>query len=143
MLLNSNSDNSNFLLSETFFSVLWPKKALVNSNFSTFTLTYGKKIEDKYLIFTLIVVKYLLVFLTNFASPEKWSMQGICSSSPSPKFTLLPVSYVVRKSVEKKKTLSKILLLQGIKKLVSAWDVLLMQTIVNCFQNSGISTESQ
>ena len=27
--------------------------------------------------------------------------------------------------------------------LVSAWDALLMQTIVNCFQKSGISTESQ
>ena len=31
--------------------------------------------------------KIYFSFLTNFASPEKWSMQGICSSSPSPKFT--------------------------------------------------------
>ena len=53
---------------------------------------------------------------------------------------------VVRKiiqSVEKKKTLPKILLLQGMQMLVSAWDALAMQTIVNCFRKSGISTESQ
>ena len=51
---------------------------------------------------------------------------------------------VVRKiiqSVEKKKTLPKISLLQGM--LVSAWDALSTQTIVNCFRKSGISTESQ
>ena len=53
---------------------------------------------------------------------------------------------VVRKiiqSVEKKKTLPKILLLQGMQMLVSAWDALSTQTIVNCFRKSGISTESQ
>ena len=54
MLLNSNSDNSNFSLIRTFFSVVWPKKALTNSDFRTFTVTNGKKNEDKYLIFTLI-----------------------------------------------------------------------------------------
>ena len=63
MLLNSNSDNSNFSLIRTFFSVLWPKNALNNSDFRTFTVvTNGKKNEDKYLIFTLIGVKYLLVY---------------------------------------------------------------------------------
>ena len=53
---------------------------------------------------------------------------------------------VVRKiiqSVEKKKTLPKILLLQGMQMLVSPWDALSTQTIVNCFRKSGISTESQ
>ena len=30
--------------------------------------------------------------IKNFASPEKWSMQGICKSSPSSKYTLLPVT---------------------------------------------------
>ena len=57
MLLNSNSYNSNFLLIRTFFSVLWPKNALANLNFRIF-----KNNEDKYLFFTLIVVKYLLVY---------------------------------------------------------------------------------
>ena len=53
---------------------------------------------------------------------------------------------VVRKitqSVEKKKTLPKISLLQGMQMLVSAWDALSTQTIVHCFRKSGISTESQ
>ena len=36
-------------------------------------------------------------------------------------------------SVEKKKTLPKISLLQGMQMLVSAWDALSTQTIVNCF----------
>ena len=53
---------------------------------------------------------------------------------------------VVRKiiqSVEKKKTLPEISLLQGMQMLVSAWDALSAQTIVNCFRKSGISSESQ
>ena len=53
---------------------------------------------------------------------------------------------VVRKiiqSVEKKKTLPKTLLLQKMQMLVSAWDALSTQAIVNCFQKSGISIESQ
>ena len=53
---------------------------------------------------------------------------------------------VVRKviqSVEKKKTLPKISLLHGMQMSVSDWDALLTQTIVNCFWESGISTESQ
>ena len=53
---------------------------------------------------------------------------------------------VVRKiiqSAEKKKTLPKILLLQGMQMLVLVWDALSTQTIVNCFRKSGISTESQ
>ena len=53
---------------------------------------------------------------------------------------------VVRKtiqSVEKKKTLPKILLLQEMQMLVSAWDALSTQTVVNCLRTSGISTESQ
>ena len=91
-------------------------------------------------------------------------MQGICSPSPLPKFTLLPITSaqqqfsflahrkakycknVARKiilSVEKKKTLPKILLLQGMQMLVSAWDALSTQMIANCFRKSGISTENQ
>ena len=53
---------------------------------------------------------------------------------------------VVRKiiqSVEKKKNLPKISLLQGMQMLVSAWDALSTQTIVNCFRKSGISTQRQ
>ena len=53
---------------------------------------------------------------------------------------------VVRKiiqSVEKKKTLSKISLLQGMQMPFSAWDALSTQMIVNYFLKSGISTESQ
>ena len=39
-------------------------------------------------------------------------------------------------SVEKKKTRLKISLLQGMQMLVSAWDALSTQTIVNCFRKS-------
>ena len=38
------------------------KNTLANSNSHTFTVTKGKKNEDKYLIFILIVVTYLLVY---------------------------------------------------------------------------------
>ena len=53
------------------------------------------------------------------------------------------VDWKIIQSVEKKKTLPKISLLQGIQMLVSAWDALSTQTIVNCFRKSGISTKSQ
>ena len=55
-------------------------------------------------------------------------------------------SNLVRKiiqTVEKKKIIPKILLLQGMQMLLWAWDALSMQTIVNCFRKTGISTESQ
>ena len=53
---------------------------------------------------------------------------------------------VVRKvigSLEKNKTLPKISILQGMQMLVSAWDALTPETIVNCFRKAGISSESQ
>ena len=53
---------------------------------------------------------------------------------------------VVRKiiqCVEKKKTLPKISLLQGMQMLFLAWGALSTQTIVNCIRKSGISTDSQ
>ena len=46
-------------------------------------------------------------------------------------------------SAEKKKTPSKISLLQGMQMSVSAWDALSTQTTVICFRKSGISTNSQ
>ena len=49
----------------------------------------------------------------------------------------------VIQSVEKKKTLPKISLLQAMQMLVSVLDALSTQTIVNCFRKSGISTECQ
>ena len=53
------------------------------------------------------------------------------------------VVWKIIQSVEKKKTLSKISLLWGMQMLVSAWDALSTQTIVDCFWKSAISTESQ
>ena len=53
---------------------------------------------------------------------------------------------VVRKvigSLEKNKTLPKISILQGMQMLVSAWDALTPETIVNCLRKAGISSESQ
>ena len=53
---------------------------------------------------------------------------------------------IVRKiiqSIEKKKTLPKISLLQGTQMLVSAWDALSMQPIMNCSPKSEISSKSQ
>ena len=53
---------------------------------------------------------------------------------------------VVRKiirSLEKNKTLPKILLLHGMQMLVSAWNALTTETIVNCFLKAGISAENQ
>ena len=53
------------------------------------------------------------------------------------------VVWKIIQSVDKKKTLPKVSLLQGMQMLVSAWDALSTQTIVNCFRKSGTSTESQ
>ena len=53
---------------------------------------------------------------------------------------------VVRKiirSVEKKKTLSKISLLLEMQMLVAAWDAVMTKTVVNCFGKSKISRENQ
>ena len=53
---------------------------------------------------------------------------------------------VVRKiirSVEKKKTLPKISLLLGMQMLTAAWDAVTTKTVVNCFQKSKISSDSQ
>ena len=55
MLLNSNFRYFKHIFKSFEF-------ASDNSNFRTFTVSNGKKNEDKYLIFTLIVVKYLLVY---------------------------------------------------------------------------------
>ena len=52
---------------------------------------------------------------------------------------------VVRKiiqCVEKKKTLPKISLLQGMQMLFLVWGALSTQTIVNCIRKSGISTDT-
>ena len=53
------------------------------------------------------------------------------------------VDWKIIQSVEKKKTLPKISLLQGMQMLVSAWDALSTRTIVNCFRKPRISTKSQ
>ena len=65
--------------------VLWPKNTLSNSVFCTVT---NRKKNTQFLH----CGKTSFSLLINFASPEKWSMQGICSPSPLPKFTLLPVT---------------------------------------------------
>ena len=95
MPLNSNSDNSNISLIQTFFFfALWPKNALANSDsdFCTFTVTNGKKKWRQILNFYVNCGKISFSVLKKFASPEKLSMEGICRASPSPKFTLLPVT---------------------------------------------------
>ena len=53
------------------------------------------------------------------------------------------VVWKIIQSVEKKKTLPKMSLLQGMQMLVSAWDALLTQTIVNCFQNLEYPTKTR
>ena len=58
-------------------------------------LLYSHKREEKWrqiLDVYIICAKISFILLTNFASPEKWSTQGICSPSSSPKFTLLHVT---------------------------------------------------
>ena len=52
------------------------------------------------------------------------------------------VVWKIIQSVEKKKTIPKTSLLQGMQRLVPAWDALSTQAIVNCFRKSGIFTES-
>ena len=77
----------------------------------------------------------------NTISKTKLMDQGVIRS--------LTVKYrknVVRKiinSVEKKKNPPQISLLQGMQMLVSTWDALSTQTMLNCIRKSGISTESQ
>ena len=67
--------------------------------------------------------------------------QGVICSSKAKYHKNVPRKII--QSVEKKKTLPKISLLQGMQMLVPAWDAPFTQTIANCFRKSGISTESQ
>ena len=46
-------------------------------------------------------------------------------------------------SVEKKKKFPKTSLLEGMQMLVSAWDALSTQMVMNCFRKPGIFSESQ
>ena len=88
MLLNSNSDNLNFSLIRTFFWSFGQKRlSLIQSSVQSQT---GRKMKKNTQF--LHCGKTSFSLLINFASPEKWSMQGICSPSPLPKFTLLPVT---------------------------------------------------
>ena len=83
-----------------------------------------------------------LYFLTpNTTSKTQPMDQGVIHSLNA-KYRNNVVQKIIQ-SVEIKKTLPKISLLQRMHKLVSAWDALSMQTIVNCFWKSGLSTESQ
>ena len=50
---------------------------------------------------------------------------------------------VTSRGLEKNKTLSKISLLHGMQMLLSAWNALITETIVNCFCKAGISAENQ
>ena len=52
------------------------------------------------------------------------------------------VGEIIR-SLEKNKTLPKISLLHGMQMLVSAWNALTTETIVNCFRKAGIFGENQ
>ena len=77
----------------------------------------------------------------NTSSKTQPMDQGVIRSLKA-KYRKNVVQKVIQ-SVEKKKTLSKTSFLERMQMLVSAWDGLSTQTIVNCFRKSGISTESQ
>ena len=47
------------------------------------------------------------------------------------------------RALDKTKTLPKISILQAMKMLVSSWEVVSAQTIVNCFRKTGITFEAQ
>ena len=82
MMLNSNSNISNFLLIWTVFLALW----------HWYIYSHKRKEKSRQILdFSIDCCKISRSLLTNFASPEKWSMQGICNPSPLPKFTLLPI----------------------------------------------------
>ena len=92
MLLNSNSDNSNFSLIRTFFFRSFGQKTVSLIRTSVYLQSQTGRKWRQILDFYIICGKIYFSLLTIFASPEKWSMQGICSPSSSPKFTLLPVT---------------------------------------------------
>ena len=58
------------------------------------------------------------------------------------KYLTNTVRKIIR-SLEKNKTLPKISLLHRMQMLVSAWNALTTETIVNCFRKAGISAENQ
>ena len=78
------------MLIRTFFSVLRQTLSLIRTSVHLQSQT-GRKIKTN-TWFYINCGKIYFSLLTNFASPEKWSIQGICSPSPSPTFTLLPVT---------------------------------------------------
>ena len=58
---------------------------------------YSQKRQEKWrqiLDFYINCGKISFSLLTNFASPEKWSMQRTCSPTPLLKFALLPVTLI-------------------------------------------------
>ena len=82
----------------------------------------------------------LYFLLPNVTSKTQAMDQGVTRSLKA-KYHKNVVRKIIQ-SVEKKKSLPKISLLRGMQMLASAWYALSMQTIVNCFRKSGISTES-
>ena len=67
--------------------------------------------------------------------------QGVTRSLKA-KYRTNVVRKIIR-SLEKNKTFPKISLLHGMQMLVSAWNALTTETIVNCFRKAGISAENQ
>ena len=67
--------------------------------------------------------------------------QGVIRSLKT-KYRTNIVRKIIR-SLEKNKTLPKISLLHGMQMLVSAWNALTTETIVNCFRKDGITAENQ
>ena len=47
------------------------------------------------------------------------------------------------RALDKAKTLPRISILQAMKILVSSWEAVSAQTIVNCFRKAGITSEAQ
>ena len=88
-------------------------------------------------------LKAIKLFLLppNTTSKTQPMDQGVIHSLKA-KYRKNVVRKIIR-SLEKNKTLPKISMLQGMQMLVSTWDALTTETIVNCFRKAGISTESQ
>ena len=66
--------------------------------------------------------------------------QGVIRSLKA-KYRTNVVRKIIR-SLEKNKTLPLISLLHRMQMLVSAWNALTTETIVNCFRTAGISAEN-
>ena len=88
-----------------------------------------------------VIGKYILTYLLTYLHPviENLKARKVIFLPPNTTSKLQPMDQVVIRSLKA----PKIPILYGMQMLVSAWNSVPEETIVNCFRKAGISAESQ